>query len=128
MSYDVPRPKRSNYTHRTFSGKWFDQASYNAAVARWEEGRQQHNEIRRLSRRSRGSMMYGRSYNSSEEPTGASGEIDPSTGKGHATQYYADRTRVSWDTDGEGESNTHWTNQNVSKKNRNRHTPPPHAK
>lgn len=82
----------------------------------------------RSSRDNNASMMYGRRYRSSQEPVGASGSINPRTGEGHMSQYYADNTRVSWDTDGQGgESRAHWTNQNVGKKNQNRHTPPPHA-
>ena len=47
--YDVPRPKRSDYTHRTFSGKWFDRSAYESAVAEWQRGRDEFNERQRLS-------------------------------------------------------------------------------
>ena len=48
MSYDVPRPKRSQFTHRVLSGgKWFDAGAYNNAVALWEDERRKHNDRRR---------------------------------------------------------------------------------
>ena len=83
---------------------------------------------KRSRRNNRGSTMYGRSYGSSKRPSGASGSINPRTGEGHSTQYYDDNTRLSWDTDGSGESNQHWTDQNKGKKNPGRHQPPGHAK
>lgn len=88
-------------------------------------------EERDRQRRNRGSTMYGRNFQSNQEPTSAKGWVNPRTGEGHSSQQYSDNTRVSWDTDGHGESNIHWTNQNVPKGRRNkdrRHTPPPHAK
>ena len=42
----------------------------------------------------------------------------------HVTQYYHDNYRLSWDTDGESDRRYHWTDQNVSSKHPQRHTPP----
>ena len=72
-------------------------------------------EKKRNRNNNRGSTMYGRSYGSSKKPSGASGSFNP-------------RTRQSWDTDGSGESNRHWTDQNKGKKDPGRHQPPGHAK
>lgn len=85
-------------------------------------------ERRNRRRNNRGSTMYGRNYASTKAPKGASGGFNPRSGRGHGTQYYDDGTRVSWDTDGQGDSNRHWTNQNVGKGNPRRHQRPPHAK
>lgn len=57
--YDVPRPKRSDHTHRTLSGKWFDERSYNVAVAVWEQGRDEHNSSERASRSHSGAVARG---------------------------------------------------------------------
>lgn len=76
----------------------------------------------------RGSTMYGRNYASNNTPRGASGGFNARTGQGHGTQYYDDNSRYSWNTDGQGDSGGHWTNQNAGKKSRNRHQKPPHAK
>jgi len=74
---------------------------------------------KKRERNRNGSTMYDRS----SKPRGASGGFNARTGKGHGTQYYSDNTRVSWDTDGQGDSNTHWTDQNKSKGSRRRHRP-----
>lgn len=39
--YDIPRPKRSDYTYQAFSGKWFDRRAYENAVAIWEADRKE---------------------------------------------------------------------------------------
>ncbi|MBL7487179.1 hypothetical protein I6A60_08565 [Frankia sp. AgB1.9] len=73
-------------------------------------------------------VLYDRSV-SSEGPRGARGIYSIRDREGHATQYYADGTRVSWDLDEEGNRvNEHWTDQNVSKGRDSRHDPPPHAR
>ena len=76
----------------------------------------------------RGSTMYDRRARSGSEPSGARGEVNLPSGEGHGSQYYEDGYRLSRDTDGQGDDRVHWTNQNVGKKNRNRHTPPPDAR
>lgn len=94
--------------------------AYQAAMEEYERKKRRE--------QNRGSMMYGRNYGSTQEPRGASGHFNPRTGEGHSTQYYDDNYRYSWETDGEGESNEHWTNQNVGKGHQRRHEEPPHAK
>lgn len=80
-----------------------------------------------------GSTMYDRRARSGHEPTGASGYVElrgPDAGHGHGTQYYADGYRLSRDTDGQGDSAVHWTDDNIPKGKRHyeeRHTPPPDA-
>lgn len=72
--------------------------------------------------------LYDRAV-SSESPKGARGGYDFREEYGHATQYYEDGTRVSWDLDEEGnQENVHWTDQNVRKGRDGRHDPPPHAR
>lgn len=46
----------------------------------------------------------------------------------HITQYYSDNYRLSRDVDGTADTKRHWTNDNVRKKHRNRHTPPSDAR
>lgn len=72
--------------------------------------------------------LYDRSL-SSAEPRGARGGYDFKQGKGHATQYYKDNTRVSWDLDEHGRRHSiHWTDQNAKKRESERHYLPPHAR
>ncbi|MBL8158991.1 hypothetical protein JNJ66_00880 [Candidatus Saccharibacteria bacterium] len=112
------RPQRPRVRGRSAGEAW---ERYNEQLSDWQEV---YNRLHGGS-----STIYDRQERSEQEPTGATGEIDPRTGQGHATQFYRDNTRVSWDTDGRGgESNIHWTNQGVGKKNRRRHRPPPHAR
>ncbi|HSE61593.1 MAG TPA: hypothetical protein VLA88_04850 [Candidatus Saccharimonadales bacterium] len=72
--------------------------------------------------------MYDRGARSDHEPTGASGYVNLPSGEGHGTQYYDDGYRLSRDTDGEGDGQVHWTDQNVGRKHDGRHTPPPDAR
>jgi hypothetical protein len=101
-----------------------------------EEQRRIH---RRATRRtssgssSGGSTMYDRRARSGHEPAGASGYVElrgPDAGYGHGTQYYDDGYRLSRDTDGQGDSAVHWTDDKIPKGRRHyeeRHTPPPDA-
>ncbi len=78
-----------------------------------------------------GSTMYDRRARTGSEPAGASGEIDPRTGKGHGSQWYDDGYRVSRDTDGQGDQRVHWTDERIPKGKRRydeRHTPPSDAR
>ena len=71
--------------------------------------------------------LYDRSV-SSENPLGAQGGYSFRDNQGHATQYYEDGTRISWDLDENGDQQRkHWTNQNIRKGREGRHDPPPHA-
>lgn len=75
--------------------------------------------------------MYNRRARSDHEPMGASGYAELrglDAGRGHGTQYYEDGYRLSRDTDGAGDNNSHWTNQTLSKGSDDRHTPPPDAR
>jgi hypothetical protein len=72
--------------------------------------------------------MYDRSL-SAKPPAGAVGKYSlDGQERGHSTQYYADGTRVSWETDAEGDFGLHWTDQKVRRGRKHRHTPPPHSK
>ena len=92
--YDVPRPKRSDYTHRTFSGKWFDRSAYESAVAEWQRGRDEFNERQRLSSRGvaetaglvgealiAGATLYGQATTPPEPPN--TGQLDDSQSSQH---------------------------------------------
>lgn len=82
----------------------------------------------------RGSTFYERGRNG-KAPVQAEG-ILPIRGSesgidvdgAHITQVYDDGYRLSRDVDGTSDTKRHWSNQNVGKKNRNRHTPPNDAR
>jgi hypothetical protein len=77
-----------------------------------------------------GSVMYDRGARSEHEPIGAEGEALLRTGEGHGSQWYGDKYRLSRDTDGVGDNEVHWTNQDVKKGKRRygkRHETPPDA-
>lgn len=73
-------------------------------------------------------VIFDRSL-STESPVGATGSYDlRGDNGGHSTQYYDDKTRVSWNTDSGGRvSFLHWTAQKLGKGSKGRHKPPPHA-
>lgn len=75
-----------------------------------------------------GSTMYDRRARTDHEPTGARGEANLRGGTGHGSQWYDDGYRLSRDTDGQGDSAVHWTNQRLRKKHDDRHTPPSDAR
>ncbi|MCD6194965.1 hypothetical protein J7K05_02115 [bacterium] len=63
----------------------------------------------------------GTSYDATLRDTSPKGGItDLNTGK--TTQYYPDNYRVSWHDP--GQTNFHWTNQNVARGHSARHSPP----
>jgi predicted nucleic acid-binding Zn-ribbon protein len=70
------------------------------------------------------SVLYDRRLKNRDglEPIGASGIFAQRDRKvGHSTQYYSDGTHVSWDTDGENDFNTHWTDQKKDRHDPKRH-------
>ncbi len=87
-----------------------------------------------------GGTLYDRRARSSKMPTGV-GNRDNATGDRsgtfydrnrdidlHVTQYYDDKTHVSWDTDGKTDRGRHRTDQSKHKGDPGRHTPPPDAR
>lgn len=77
----------------------------------------------------RGTTIFDASIRCGATPVGASGTFAHRDGSpGHSTQYYSDGYRVSWDTDNNGESKGHWTNQSVAKGSTSRHYPPNDAR
>ena len=77
----------------------------------------------------RGATLYDRRARSSSVPAGAEGTFARRDGgREHTTQYYGDKYRLSSDIVDNENVNRHWTNQNVGKKHRNRHTPPDDAR
>lgn len=79
----------------------------------------------------KGFTMYDRNARTNTE-IGGSGKgnyINVRTGEGHTTQWYKDGYRISWDTkDGGMTEKSHWTNQNVSKRDQRRHDAPDDAR
>lgn len=72
-------------------------------------------EWKRNQGRGGGSTMYDR---------GAGGSVDLPSGQGHSTQFYDDGYRLSRDTDGQADSQVHWTDQSVRKGSSKRHKSP----
>jgi len=48
--YEIPRPRRSDYTYKTLTGKWFNESAYNSAVSHWQEKKNEFYAAQRSSR------------------------------------------------------------------------------
>lgn len=79
---------------------------------------------------SRGGTLYDRRARSSKTPTGVETTDNTTSDRSgtfydrnrdidlHVTQYYDDKTHVSWDIDGKTDRGHHWTNQSKHKGDR----------
>lgn len=87
-----------------------------------------------------GGTLYDRRVRASKTPTGIATTNNTTGDRSgtfydrsrdidlHVTQYYDDKTHVSWDTDGKTDRDRHWTNQRKKSHKSGRHTPPPDAR